>query len=57
MKKDTELSCLRKILIIINFLFYHIFHIFTVLLLYIMFSFVFAIIIFIGLFLDEDSDL
>ena len=57
MKKDTTLSRLRKVLIVINFLFYHIFHIFTVLFLYTMFSFVFAIIIFIGLVLDEDSDL
>ena len=54
MKKDTKLNILRKTLIIVNFIFYHIFHIFSLLLIYTIFSFMFAIIIFKGLVVPED---
>ena len=54
MKKDTKMNSLRKTLIIVNFIFYHIFHIFSLLLIYTIFSFMFAIIIFKGLVVPED---
>ena len=57
MKKDTNLNSLRKILIIINFIFYHIFHIYSVLIFYVLYSFVFAIGIFPDLVLFEGIDI
>ena len=57
MKKDTKFSRLRKILVLINFIFYHIFHIFTNLLFYTMYSFVFAIIIIPNIIFSEDLSL